>query len=62
MNKVNIRQLTGRVWRGDSGVILIIRVGDKYYPATEQNASLFESYLRDGNEQVLENLSHELEV
>ena len=48
--------------RKDAEVILIFRVGGKYYPATEENAELFETYLHTGDELYLKGLTNELEV
>lgn len=55
-------QLVGKVMREKAEVILIFRVGEKYYPATEDNAAQFESYLHTGDEIYLQGLTNELEV
>lgn len=60
--KTNIRQLAGKVYRNNTEVILIFRVGDKYYPATEFNSQVFETYLHTGNEALLSQLENEMEV
>lgn len=59
---IKMAQLAGKVMRQNAEVILIFRVGDKYYPATESNSELFETYLHTGNEQLLTQLENELEV
>lgn len=55
-------QLVGKVMRKNAEVILIFKVGDKYYPATEDNAEAFETYLHTGDELYLQGLTNELEV
>lgn len=55
-------QLVGKVWRKNAEVILIFKVSGKYYPATESNAELFETYLHTGDESYLDKLENELEV
>lgn len=60
--KIKMSQLVGKVMRKDAEVILIFRVGGKYYPATEENAEAFETYLHTGDELYLMQLTNELEV
>lgn len=60
--KIDMSQLVGKVMRDKAEVILIFRVGGKYYPATEENAELFETYLHTGDEFYLQGLTNELEV
>lgn len=55
-------QLVGKIYRKNAEVIMIFRVGGKYYPATEENAELFETYLHTGDEVYLAGLTNELEV
>lgn len=55
-------QLVGKIMRKNAEVIMIFRVGGKYYPATEQNSQQFEAYLHTGDEKYLEGLENELEV
>lgn len=59
---VKINQLVGKVMRKDAEVIIIFRVGGKYYPATEHNAQLFETYLHTGDENYLMGLEQEVEL
>lgn len=60
MTKLN--QLVGKVVRKDAEVLVLFRVGDKYYPATDYNAELFETYLQTGNAEWLDKLENEMEV
>jgi len=55
-------QLTGKVMRKNAEVILIFKVSGKYYPATDGNKELFETYLHTGDETLLTQLDNELEV
>ena len=55
-------QLVGKIWRKKAEVIIIFRVGGKYYPATEANAEAFETYLHTGDELYLQALDNELEI
>jgi len=55
-------QLVGKVLRRKAEVILIFKVDGKYYPATEENAELFETYLHTGDEFYLMALTNEMEV
>ena len=54
--------LVGKVMRKNAEVILIFRVSGKYYPATDENKELFETYLHTGDEVYLAGLTNELEV
>lgn len=60
--KIKMAQLVGKIFRKKAEVILIFRVGGRYYPATEENAELFETYLHTGDEFYLQGLTNELEV
>lgn len=53
-------QLVGKVMRKDAEVIIIFRVGGKYYPATDENKELFETYLHNGDESLLDKLTNEI--
>lgn len=55
-------QLVGKVMRKNAEVITIFKVDGKYYPATGENAGLFEAYLQTGEEFWLSKLTNELEV
>lgn len=55
-------QLVGKVYRKDAEVMVIIKVNGKYYPATEQNATQFEAYIKTGDEIYLLGLNNELEI
>lgn len=59
---IKMSQLVGKVMRKNAEVILIFKVSGKYYPATEENAELFETYLHTGDEFYLSGLTGELEV
>ena len=60
--KIKMSQLVGKVMRRKAEVILIFRVDGKYYPATEENAELFETYLHTGDEVYLQGLTNEMEA
>lgn len=62
MVKIKMMQLVGKVMRKDAEVIMIFKVKGKYYPATEENAELFETYLHTGDELYLLGLTNELEA
>lgn len=55
-------QLVGKVMRKNAEVITIFKVDGKYYPATNDNKEIFETYLHTGDEAVLSELTNELEV
>lgn len=55
-------QLAGKVMRKNAEVILIFKVDGKYYPATEENTELFETYLHTGDEFYLSALTNEMEA
>jgi hypothetical protein len=59
---IKMSQLVGKIMRDKAEVIIIFRVGDKYYPATEENAESFEAYLHTGDEFYLQGLTNEMEV
>lgn len=54
-------KLVGKIVRGiDAEVIMIFRVGKKYYKATGHNAELFETYLHTGDGKWLKGLTNEV--
>lgn len=53
-------KLVGKVVRMDAEVIIIFRVGGKYYKNNEANAELFETYLHTGDEMYLQQLTNEV--
>jgi hypothetical protein len=55
-------QLVGKVFRDKAEVIMIFRVGNSYYPATDQNSELFEAYLHTGDEFYLQGLTDEMDI
>jgi hypothetical protein len=57
-----MNQLVGKVMRKNAEVIIVFRVNGKYYPATEYNSELFETYLHTGDELYLQQLENEVEV
>lgn len=59
---IKMAQLVGQVLRKNAEVILIFKVSGKYYPATESNKEVFETYLHTGDEAILDQLENELEV
>jgi len=59
---IRMAQLVGKVWRKNAEVILVFKVDGKFYPATEENAELLETYLHTGDEFYLSGLTNELEV
>jgi hypothetical protein len=60
--KIKMAQLVGKIMRNNAEVITIFKVDGKYYPATGENAELFETYLHTGEEFWLSRLENELEV
>jgi len=60
--KIKMANLVGKVMRKNAEVIIVFRVSGKYYPATDENKELFETYLHTGDESLLEQLTNELEV
>ncbi len=60
--KIKMAQLVGKVMRKNAEVIIIFRVGGKYYPATDSNKEAFEAYLHTCDELYLQSLENELEV
>lgn len=57
-----MNQLVGKVMRKNAEVIIVFRVNGKYYPATEYNSELFETYLHTGDELYLQQLENEVAV
>jgi len=57
-----MNQIVGKVMRKNAEVIIVFRVNGKYYPATEYNSELFETYLHTGDELYLQQLENEVEV
>lgn len=46
--------------RKKAEVIMIFKVDGRYYPATGENAELFETYLHTGDEFYLSGLTNEI--
>jgi len=59
---IKMSQLVGKIMLKNAEVIMVFRVGGKYYPATEENTQQFEAYLHTGDEVYLQGLTNELEV
>ena len=59
---IKMAQLVGKMYRKNAEVIMIFKVGGKYYPATGENCEQFEAYLHTGDETYLAGLTNELEV
>lgn len=59
---MKLNQLVGKIERKDASIIMIFKVGDKYYPATDENTQCFEAYLHTGDEVYLAGLTNEMEV
>lgn len=57
-----LRQLVGKVVRKNAEILIVFRVAGKYYPATEHNSELFETYLHTGDEFYLDKLEAEMEA
>lgn len=54
-------RVVGKVVRkADAEAIIVFRVGDKYYPATDHNKQCFEAYLHTGDENYLKDLEGEV--
>lgn len=54
--------LVGKVAKVDAEMIIIFRIGDHYYPATENNMQSFEAYLHTGDENYLKSLEDEVQI
>lgn len=57
-----LRQLSGKVVKQGAEILLIFKVAGKYYPATDYNTELFETYLHTGDEKYLSQLEAEMEA
>lgn len=57
---IKMAQLAGKVMRKNAEVIMIFKVDGKYFPATGENAELFETYLHTGDEFYLSGLTNEI--
>lgn len=58
---ISMNQIVGKIYRKDAEVIIFFRVKNKYYPATEYNSQLFESYLHTGDPKYLKDLKDEIQ-
>lgn len=58
-----LTRLLGKIKRNHAKaeVILLFRVGDKYYPSNPDNNEAFEAYLHTGDEFYLMSLTGEME-
>ena len=55
-------QLVGKVIREGAEVIMIFKVGDKYYPATDENCEVMDAYMHTGDEKYLTGLTGEVQL
>lgn len=62
MTPVRIKQLSGKVVRKGAEILLVFKVSGKYYPATDYNCELMETYLHTGDENYLTKLENEMEA
>lgn len=60
---MSLTRLVGKIKRNKSRtqVIVIFRVGEKYYPSSPENNEAFEAYLHTGDEFYLMALTNEME-
>lgn len=60
----HLRRLVGKIKRGKSNteVIVLFRVGKKYYQNTQENRESFEAYLHTGDEHYLMGLTDPMEA
>lgn len=54
--------IAGTIKKVDAELIMIFRVGDKFYPATEINKQSFEAYLHTNDPKYLDNLEDEVQL
>lgn len=62
MQKVKVTQLTGKVIRKGAEMLVIFRVFGKYYPATDHNCEVMDTYMHTGDEKYLDKLENEMEA
>jgi hypothetical protein len=55
------RKISGKVIKTEAEVIIIFKVRGKYYPNTEHNAALMETYLHTNDPQYLNDFENEVE-
>ncbi len=58
---MQLRHLSGKVLREGTEMLLIFRVNGKYYPATDFNCEIMDTWLHTGNKKYLDNLENEME-
>jgi hypothetical protein len=58
---IKLRQLVGKVIKKDAEMFIVFRVKGKYYPATDNNCEVMDTYMHTGDEFWLDNLEDELE-
>ena len=59
---MNTKSIAGRVIKVDAEAIIVFRVGNKYYPSTNRNKELFETYLHTGDPIYLNDLEQEVQL
>lgn len=59
---MKVNSIAGKVVRIDAEAIIVFRVGKKYYPSTDRNKELFETYLHTGDPKYLSDLENEVEL
>lgn len=57
---MKLNQLEGKNMGIQAEIITIFKVNGKYYPATEYNCQLFETYMHTGQADLLNKLEHEI--
>lgn len=58
----SIKGFAGKVIRDGAEIIIIFKVGDKYYPATDGNADIMDTFLHTGDKTLLDQLEDEVEL
>lgn len=56
-----LKGFAGKVIREGAEIIIIFKVNDKYYPATDANADIMDTFLHTGDKVLLDQLEDEVE-
>lgn len=54
-------KVSGKVVREGAEVIIIFKVQGKYYPATDHNANVMDTYIHTGDKALLNQFENEVE-
>lgn len=60
--ETKLRQLSGKIVKNGLEMLMLFKVGGIYYPGTDSNVEIIETYLHTGDQELLKDLTNEMEA